>query len=76
MSRLEDLTKSLVDVYANRLDDQQRIELLEALDIIAYDAKYNVYGNTFPAEGPLSYDKYPKHMEFFAAGAEAAGVLV
>lgn len=70
MSRLDTLTKSLVDVYANALDEQQKKELLEALDVLANDAKYNVFNNTFPKKGKLCADNYPKHIDFFSAGAD------
>ena len=69
MSRLEDLTKNLVDVYAKRLNDQQRMDLIESLDILAKDAKYNVFKNTFPTDGPHSMSCYSKHKAFFDAGA-------
>ena len=69
MSRLDELTRSLVDTYAKKLNDQQKRELMEALNVLAKDAKYNVFKNTFPATGEYSYDKYPKHTAFFSAGA-------
>lgn len=68
MSLLDTLTKSLIDTYANKLDEQQRRDLLESLDVLAKDAKYNQFKNTFPIEGQYSFDKYPKHAAFFAAG--------
>lgn len=70
MSRLDLLTKSLVDTYATKLDEQQRADLLASLDVLAKDAKYNIFRNTFPDDGPYSIHAYAKHKEFFAAGAE------
>ena len=69
MSRLEDLTKNLVDVYAQRLNDQQRMDMIESLDVLAKYAKYNVFKNTFPADGPHAMSCYSKHKAFFDAGA-------
>ena len=68
MSKLDQLTKSLVETYANKLEQQQKDELMLALEVLSKDLKYNVFGNTFPLEGEYSKDKYPKHMEFFQAG--------
>lgn len=70
MSRLETLTKNLVDIYAKKLDDQQRMELLEALDVLAKDAKYNVFKNTYPDSGEFSIHKYNLHKDFFNAGSQ------
>ena len=70
MSRqLDEITASLLDVYAKKLDSQQRAEMLEALDVLARDAKYNVFKNTFPEDGKYSIHAYPKHKEFFDASA-------
>lgn len=76
MSRLDILTKSLVDTYAKKLDDQQKKDLLDALDVLAKDAKYNVFGNTFPDTGEFSIHKYPKHKEFFDATANYTEVAM
>lgn len=70
MSLLEGLTKSLVESYAEKLNDQEKKELIDALEIIANDEKYNVFKNTFPDEGSLSYKAYSKHVSFFKAGAK------
>ena len=68
MSLLDSLTNSLVDTYAKKLNEQQRKELLDALDVVAKDRKYNVFKNTFPKEGPYAVGLYPKHKAFFDAG--------
>ena len=59
-----------MDVYAHRLDEQQRRELLEALDVLAKDAKYNMFKNTFPDDGPMAITHYQKFMDMFNATAE------
>ena len=69
MSILDSLTKSLVDIYTKQLSEQEQEVLVECLQIIADDQKYNKFKNIFPDEGEYSRDKYPKHMEFFKAGA-------
>jgi hypothetical protein len=74
MSKLETLTSNLVDVYAKKLNDQQRQELLEALDVLAKDARYNVFKNTFPSDGPYSIYKYAKFKEMFDATANYSEV--
>ena len=66
----DQLTNSLVDTYARKLSEQQKAELLGALDVLAKDAKYNVFKNTFPKDGKFKIDAYPKHKEFFNAGHE------
>jgi len=72
MSRqLEDITATLLDVYAKKLDAQQRQEMLEALDVLARDAKYNVFKNTFPNDASkFCIDAYPRHHDFFNAGEQ------
>ena len=70
MSLLDSLTKSLVEVYASSLNEQEQKELIEALEVLASDEKYNMFKNTFPDEGPYRRELYKKHLEFFAAGAK------
>lgn len=65
---LDQLTKSLVDVYANKLNEQDKEILLECLEIIASDQKYNKFQNYFPDTGEFRRELYPKHIEFFGAG--------
>jgi len=67
---------SHVQVYAEKLSEQQRLELIDALDVLAKDAKYNVFKNTFPSDGQLSIHAYPKHKEFFAATADYTEVAM
>ena len=70
MSILDTLTKSLVDVYANKLSEQERETLIECLEVLASDQKYNKFKNFFPDEGEYRRELYQKHIEFFNAGAE------
>lgn len=70
MSLLDSLTKTLIDSYANKLNEQEQAELIQALEVIASDQKYNVFRNTFPETGEFRRELYPKHMEFFKAGAK------
>lgn len=68
MSILDTLTKSLVDVYSSRLNDQEQKELIQCLEVLADDQKYNKFQNAFPDKGEFSRDKYPKQLQFFKAG--------
>ena len=70
MSILDDLTKSLVDLYANKLDEQEKAVLVECLEILANDQKYNKFQNYFPDDGEFRRELYPRHIEFFKAGTE------
>ena len=70
MSKLDELTKSLVDVYANKLSQEQQDDLMEALEVIASDLKYNKFSNFFPDEGEFRRELYQKHINFFDAGKE------
>ena len=69
MSLLDSLTKSLVEVYASQLNEQEQKELIEALEIVANEEKYNKFKNMFPDTGPYRRELYPKHLKFFAAGS-------
>jgi len=50
----------------NRSAKEQYLELLEEK---SRRLKYNKIDQYFPETGPLSRDKYPKHLAFFAAGS-------
>lgn len=45
-------------------------ELSELLDAKLNEVKYNRIVSLFPDDGAFSRDKYPKHIEFMAAGAK------
>jgi len=70
MSRLDELTKSLVDVYSKHLTPSQQTELIEALEIVAHEKKYNRFGSFFPETGQYRRALYQKHVDFFNAGAD------
>lgn len=70
MSRLEQLTKSLVESYAAQLSLQQQTELAQALEVLSHDQKYNRFKNFFPDEGKYRRSLYPKHIAFFSAGLD------
>ena len=46
-----------------------KLALLKALEEQARRRKYNLIDELFPEEGDLSRHNYPRHMEFFRAGA-------
>ena len=68
MSKLDILTKSLVQVYSEKLSEQEQETLIEALEVLAHDQKYNKFRNYFPDEGEFKRDLYPKQVSFFDAG--------
>lgn len=68
MGRLDELSKSLVDVYAKKLSEQQQRELIECLEILASDQRYNKFRNFFPDHGEYRRELYQKHTAFFNAG--------
>lgn len=70
MSRLDQLTKSLVETYASQLSAQQQTELIQAIEVLTHDQKYNRFKNFFPDEGEFRRVLYPKHVAFFSAGKE------
>lgn len=55
---------------AANLSDEEVTRLAAALIELAKDEERSVWQNLFPDEGPLRRDLYPKHMEFFRAGAK------
>ena len=70
MSLLDDLTKSLVDVYAKDLSPKEQEELVHAIEVLADDQKYNRFDHFFPDEGEFRRELYKKHTLFFDAGRE------
>lgn len=48
----------------------ERVAILRILQEAEERAKYKGHFAYFPEEGPYSYDKYEKHMEFFRDGAK------
>ena len=70
MSLLDQLTKSLISVYSAQLNPHEQEEVMQALEVLANDQKYNKFNNFFPEEGEFKRDLYLKHIAFFAAGAK------
>jgi phage terminase large subunit-like protein len=70
MSLLDTLTKSLIETYSNQLNATEQKALLEALEVVANDEKYNKFGNLFPDIGEFRRDLYHRHISFFTAGAK------
>ena len=70
MSLLDGLTRSLVEQYAKQLTAEQQDELIQALEIVANDEKYNRFQNFFPDVGEFRRELYPKHVAFFNAGKD------
>lgn len=64
------LTKSQVEALADVLSDEEAERLAEALAEIERDDSRQKWQNLFPDEGPLRRELYPKHLEFFRAGAK------
>jgi phage terminase large subunit-like protein len=70
VSHLDELTRSLVAVYSKGLNADEQEELIEALEVLADEQKYNKAANYYPDEGLLRRELYPKQINFFAAGAD------
>lgn len=51
------------------LTQEDRAQLFEAVERFEAAMRGNKYDQFFPDTGPLRRDRYPKHMEFFRAGA-------
>ena len=67
--QLDELTKSLLQFYTNGLDEKQQVEMIQALEVLAADQKYNKFQNFFPEAGQYRRELYRKHIDFFQAGA-------
>lgn len=68
MSLLDNLTKNLVETYAKALSEQEQRELVQCLEVLANDQKYNKFENFFPEKGEYRRELYPKHLAFMSAG--------
>lgn len=60
---------ALTDAEIAALDEGSVRELYAAILAEERAEKYDQFRNLFPETGPLSYRNYPKHLEFFTAGA-------
>lgn len=54
--------------YISVLSDEEVKQLLFSIQEEDHRKKFNRFYDTFPDDGPLAWDKYPKHLEHFAAG--------
>jgi phage terminase large subunit-like protein len=66
MMELSDL---LDGIDVERLDERQVRELLKEVEAAVHAEKYGKFYTYFPDDGPLRRELYPKHLEFFRAGA-------
>lgn len=60
----------LTNIDPSALTDEEAVRLAQALAELDRERARNKWQALFPADGPLRRDLYPKHMEFFAAGAK------
>lgn len=70
ISRAADMEKAVFQRKGNTASYAEKVAILEILKEVEERAKFRGHFSWFPDEGPYSYDKYVKHMEFFKAGAE------
>jgi phage terminase large subunit-like protein len=68
--QLDQLTKSLVELYTEKLNAQEQQELVQCLEILANDQKYNKFRNYFMDTGDFRRELYPKHVSFFKGGRD------
>jgi len=66
---LDNLTVSLAETYTKQLNEQQRRELMKAIEIVATSQRYNKIDSMFKDQGDFCRAKYKKHMEIIKAGA-------
>ena len=55
-------------VFLVELSEEEKRELVELLEWRHWRTEHRKLYKYYPMEGDLSFDKYPKHMAFFAAG--------
>ena len=67
--QLDALHRSLIEGYSSLAEDQQN-EIMQALQVLADDQKYNRKAHFFPDTGVFRRELYPKHLSFFEAGAK------
>lgn len=65
---LDNLTKNLASVYLEKLSQQDQDTLIQCLEVLANEQKYNKFATYFPDEGQYKRELYPKHIEYFNAG--------
>lgn len=57
------------DDSISSLSAAEKIELIQILELQSSRKKYNQIKTLFPDDGPLKRSLYPRHLEFFKAGA-------
>ena len=65
-----DMEKVVGQRKGNTASYSEKVALLNILEEAVERDRFKGHFSLFPEEGMYSYDKYPKHMEFFAAGAD------
>lgn len=70
IERSIDLEHDVGQRSGNTLSYAEKVKILEALQEYERRQQYQGHRSFFVDEGPYSYDKYPKHMEFMKAGAK------
>lgn len=69
VERFRSLPADIRAAALRQLDDDERAELLFALDAISYTYDRTLIQRMYPASGPFSRDKYLKQLEFYELGA-------
>lgn len=54
----------------SKLSEEEQVKLIQLLQAQARHTSGRLIDSFFPESGKFSYDKYPKHMEFFDAGLD------
>ena len=70
ISQSADMEKVVGQRKGNTASYAEKVALLEILMEAEDREKFKGHFSLFPDEGPYSYEKYPKHIQFFNAGAE------
>ena len=60
---------AMIAALARSLSDEEVVKLAHALLALDKDEQRQKWQNLFPDEGPLRRDLYPRHLDFFKAGA-------
>lgn len=69
IQRFQSLEPAIRAAVLAQLEDEERSELLFALDAIAYNYDRTLITRMFPDSGPFSRDRYVKQLEFYELGA-------
>ncbi|GAG06120.1 unnamed protein product, partial [marine sediment metagenome] len=69
ISHSADMEKAVAQRPGKTASYSEKVAILEILKEAEERKKFQGHFSLFPDEGPYSWDKYPKHIEFFSAGA-------